>query len=196
MLVDPFGDRMVPGDSPRKSQGRVNFLVEVADPSEAPEFGYTINGLLVSDFYTPQYFDPVRNQGVRYSFTGAIEEPRQVLRGGYLSWQDPVSNHFFQLNKFKSDEPEFTDLGKLTAGMSARAFVDRQMAALTAAALQPGRKVATMAGVRVDDEATEAQAKAWEEQMADLDVDDGFDGDDDRSGNATLRTAPRMRRGK
>jgi len=72
MLVDPFGSRFVPGDSPMPNQGRVNFLVEACDPSEAAQFGYTVNNMLVSDFYTPNYFDPVQSSGVRYSFTGAI----------------------------------------------------------------------------------------------------------------------------
>lgn len=72
MLVDPFGSRFVPGDSPMPEQGRVNFLAEACDPSEAAQFRYTINNLLVSDFYTPRYFDPVQSSGVTYSFTGAI----------------------------------------------------------------------------------------------------------------------------
>ena len=76
MLADPFGNRLVPGQSPKPDQGRVEFLVEVCDPSEADEFGYTVNDILVSDFYTPHFFDPVKADGVRYSFTGAITEPR------------------------------------------------------------------------------------------------------------------------
>ena len=50
MLVDPFGDKLVAGDLPKSDQGRVLFLVEVSDPSEAKEFAYTINGVLVSDY--------------------------------------------------------------------------------------------------------------------------------------------------
>jgi len=53
MLVDPFGSRFVPGDSPMPDQGRVNFLLEACDPSEGAQFGYTVNNLLVSDFYRP-----------------------------------------------------------------------------------------------------------------------------------------------
>jgi hypothetical protein len=32
MLADPFGNRLVPGQSPKSRQGRVEFLVEVCDP--------------------------------------------------------------------------------------------------------------------------------------------------------------------
>ena len=86
MLADPFGSRMRAGPSPRPDQGRVNFLMDVCDPCESPTFAYGVNGVAVSDFYTPQYFDPVVVPGGRYSFTGAIEQPLQVLRDGYLTW--------------------------------------------------------------------------------------------------------------
>jgi len=126
MLADPFGNRLVAGDSPKTDQGRVEFLVEVCDPSEATEFGYTVNGITMSDFYTPAYFDPVQAPGVRYSFTGAIREPRQVLAGGYLSWHEPISDHWWQL-VFFGDAPQFRDLGPLTQKPheSLRAMIDR-----------------------------------------------------------------------
>jgi hypothetical protein len=111
MLCDPTGNLVKAGPSPMPGQGRVNFLVEVCDPSEA--FGYPINGVTVSDFYTPNYFDSVTATGVRYSWTGAITTPRQVLQGGYISWQDPISGHWFQEVYF-GPEPEFRDLGRLT----------------------------------------------------------------------------------
>src|SRR5712692_9387867 len=104
MLVDPSGDRQVTGDSPKRRQGRVSFLVEVCDPCEAADFAYTVNGVLMSDFYTPHYFDPVAVSGVRYSYTGVITAPRQVLRGGYLSWADPVSGHWWQETWFNRSE--------------------------------------------------------------------------------------------
>jgi hypothetical protein len=112
MLADPFGNRLIAGGSPVKDQGRVEFLVEVCDPSEAEDFAYTVNDVLVSDFYTPRYFDPVRNEGVPYSFTNAITQPRQVLKGGYLSWHDPVSDHWFQQTFFGA-KAATKDLGKL-----------------------------------------------------------------------------------
>jgi hypothetical protein len=114
MLVDPFGNRLIPGPSPMKGQGRVEFLVEVCDPSEDTPFAYHVNGIAVSDFYTPHFFDPVAAPAVRYSFTGAIKAPRQVLKNGYLSWHDPVSDHWFQLVFFGA-KPQFRDLGKQTA---------------------------------------------------------------------------------
>jgi hypothetical protein len=125
MLVDPSGNRTVATNSPKPDQGRVLILVEVSDPSEAARFGYTVNGVLVSDFYTPQFFDPVKASGVRYSFTGALTEPRQVLDGGYISWWDPDSTHVFQLF-VDNGAQSFVDRGLLPEGFDTlRSFTDK-----------------------------------------------------------------------
>jgi hypothetical protein len=126
MSADPFGNRLIQSQSVKPDQGRVEYLVEVCDPSEAAEFAYHANGVLVSDFYTPHFFDPVKGDCLRYSFTGAIGEPRQVLRGGYLSFHDPPSDHWWQELWLSGDEPEFRDLGVLEASNgSLRAQIDR-----------------------------------------------------------------------
>ena len=113
MLADPFGNRVVAGPSPKSDQGRVEFLVEVCDPSEDQEFAYTVNDVLVSDFYTPHYFDPVSQDGVRYSFNGKVTNPREVPRGGYLSWHELESDHWWQETFFTGTKPKFNDLGVL-----------------------------------------------------------------------------------
>ncbi|CUU58068.1 hypothetical protein Ga0074812_11698 [Parafrankia irregularis] len=124
MLADPFGNRLVAGQSPVASQGRVQFLVEIADPSEDIRWSYTVNDIVVSDFYTSRYFDPVAASGVQYSFTGAITEPRQVREGGYLSWHNPDDDHWYQ-HTFFGPKLELRDLGKFTRdGRSIREAID------------------------------------------------------------------------
>ena len=141
MLADPFGRRMQGGmvlDQAIKlgqPKRRVRYLVEVCDPSESAEFAYQVNDILVSDFYTPHFFDPVKASGVRYSFTGAIDGPRKVLDGGYISWEDTVTQHWFQVRMFPDDissaVPHLVDLSaqtafpKLKETQSLRAAVDR-----------------------------------------------------------------------
>ncbi len=115
MLVDPFGRRMVAGQSPVKGQGRVRFLLEVCDPSEAEKYSYHVNGITVSDFYTPHFFDPKKSEGVRYSFTESITEPKQVLPGGYLSWYNSEKREWWQRTYFGA-KPSDTRL----AGFKAR----------------------------------------------------------------------------
>ena len=172
MIVDPFGDRLVAGDSPKPDQGRVRFLVEVSDPSEDASFGYSVNGVLVSDFYTPNFFDPVVATSVRYSFTGAIKRPRQVLKGGYLSWVVSETNHWWQETWFDGGaSSKFRDIGVLsaTAG-SFRSQLDRITGAETAKALASGRasaKVAGLTAARTQD-TSNAIAAAWRQQIQGL----------------------------
>jgi hypothetical protein len=109
MLVDPSGNRQISGPSPAPGQGEVNFLLEVCDPSADAQFGYTIDGVLLSDFYTPTFFEHA-GSGARYSFTGAIKAPLDVLKNGYLSWYDPALKSWYQQRYFGS-APKFIDLG-------------------------------------------------------------------------------------
>jgi hypothetical protein len=110
IIVDPFGQRFISAQSPMNGQGRVDVLVEVCDPCQAAAFAYPVNGIPVSDFITPHYFEPVSSTAVRYSYTGSIKRPLEVLAGGYLSWHDPVSGHLFQ-ESFFAEVPDFADLG-------------------------------------------------------------------------------------
>jgi hypothetical protein len=171
MLADPFGKRVIPGRSPKRGQGRVEFLVEVCDPCEADEFAYTVNDILVSDFYTPRFFDPHRSDGCRYSFTGAIKEPRQILRGGYISWHDPVSDHWWQQTWF-GQRKQYRDLGVFDAKAgSLRAWVDAQT---DHPGIDQGLKKSDpmlRAAVAVGEESAESassKAKLWRKQIADL----------------------------
>jgi hypothetical protein len=124
MLADPFGSKLVAGSSPDPTQGRVEFLVEVCDPCQDDRFGYTVNGVLVSEFYTPNYFDPVAGAGVRYSFTGAITRPREVLSGGYLTWREPTTGNWFQ-ERVTDGSSGITNLGLIEPGTDGlRAAID------------------------------------------------------------------------
>jgi hypothetical protein len=169
MLADPFGRRLIPGTSPKRGQGRVEFLVEVCDPCEAADLAYTVNGVLVSDFYTPHFFDPTDSPGTRYSYTGALTKARQVLRGGYLSWHDPASDHWWQ-ETFFTQRRQYRDLGVFDAKSgSVRAWIDAQTdhpgidqgLRKTDASL----KSAVAAG-KASEEASSPKAAAWREQVA------------------------------
>ncbi|HWT04452.1 MAG TPA: hypothetical protein VN224_01730 [Xanthomonadales bacterium] len=100
ILVDPSGNRLVAGPSldPKHPHHRVRYLLELCDPCEDSAYSYTIDGVVVSDFITPHYHDPQGTSGARYSFTGALRGPRDVLPGGYLTWEDPVLGAWYQLN--------------------------------------------------------------------------------------------------
>ncbi|MES1175184.1 MAG: hypothetical protein ABUL62_12750 [Myxococcales bacterium] len=130
MLVDPSGNRLYASNAVGVLDGRIRdivgkfeYLVQVCDPSEDAPFSYLIDDVAVSDFCTPNYFDTVAAPGVRYSFTGAIKRPRDVLRNGFLSWLNPETGTVQQLRNFGA--PQIADLGK-PRGSSLRAFVDNK----------------------------------------------------------------------
>jgi hypothetical protein len=113
MAIDPWGKRVTPGRSPIHEQGQVQFLVEACDPCQSPEFAYTIDGVLVSDFVTPRFYDPAQTVGARYSFTGHVKGPRKILPGGYVSWRDPQTGVIWQSKWLRdSPEPELVSLGE------------------------------------------------------------------------------------
>jgi hypothetical protein len=132
MLADPCGSSLKAGDSVKPGQGRVQYLVEVCDPLQLST--YSVNEVRVCDFYTPHYFDPVAADGVSYSFTRAISKPRQVLKGGYLTFFDPVTQHWFQQRWFDGNAPEIVDVSQennigtaslRSLGKSPREMIDR-----------------------------------------------------------------------
>ncbi len=116
MLADPYGNRLIPGGSLRPGQGIADFLVEVADPVQSVANAYSVNGILVSDFVTPEYFQhPAPVAGASYSFTGAVQRPRDVADGGSVTWREPHSGHWWQATR-ASGQLEFTDLGIIQGG--------------------------------------------------------------------------------
>jgi hypothetical protein len=134
MLADPFGNRTIAGapppgsPDPVSSLKRVNYLVEVCDPCEAAQFGYTLNGILLSDFITHHYYDPKKKSSSDYSFEGNIQAPHQVLEGGYVSFGNPVDNHWYQIIVANGVE-QLRDLGVISAagGKSLREMVDHKV---------------------------------------------------------------------
>lgn len=115
MLADPSGNRIVTNQSLREGQGVVEYIMEVCDPCESMDFAYTVNGVMVSDFYTPDFFNQKKKAGVQYDFAGSIQAPLQVLEGGYISWFDPVSQSVWQ--QFVYDgKPYYKQDGELVSG--------------------------------------------------------------------------------
>jgi hypothetical protein len=131
MVIDPWGNRTVPGGSPMREagigdQGLVEILVEICDPSGGAQWAYTVNGYLVSDFVTPDYYDPVQSPGVRYSFKGVVPGPRQILEGGYLSWRDPTTSEWWQGIRNNGSDLSFRNIGRLDEdGRPIRERIDR-----------------------------------------------------------------------
>jgi hypothetical protein len=131
MLVDPAGNALQTGAAVDlwhgdvvEAEGRVEYLVEACAPCASCECSYEIDGVMVSDFITPRYFDTVLMDGVRYSFTGAVRTPRRILPGGRLTWLDPRTEELRQIIHADLDRPpELRNLGA-SEGPSLRRLVD------------------------------------------------------------------------
>jgi hypothetical protein len=61
-------------------------FVHNCDPCEDSQFGYQINGILVSDFVTPHWFHT--GAPGPYDFQNRITKPLQLLPGGYCQYLD------------------------------------------------------------------------------------------------------------
>jgi hypothetical protein len=80
MLADPWINWMAQGED-----GHI-YALEVADAVEADELGYSIDGVLVSDFVTPGWFEQTEND--RVDFKQRIHTRLELAPGGYISVLD------------------------------------------------------------------------------------------------------------
>jgi hypothetical protein len=135
MLVDPYANRLqnstsieVDGEKIEDGTGEFAYLVEACDPCEADKYTYAIQGIAVSDFLTPHFYDPIVTPGTRYSFTGAIKAPRQILPGGYITWVNQEADEVQQLLWVDpSKPPVIQSLGAVPPNLSLREWVDNEM---------------------------------------------------------------------
>jgi hypothetical protein len=171
MLVDPFGSRMqtgqaiqisAAGDDVVEGAGTFNYLVEACDPCEANNFAYDIGGIAVSDFITPNFYDPSTTPGTQYSFKGNIKRPRQVLPGGYISYVQ--ANGAWQQIQWLNGAPQYRDLNMAAGVRSFREEIHRTMGDLNAAKRHHRRKEG---GLPADVERRIAEHRARREAKAD-----------------------------
>jgi len=134
MLIDPSGNKMqssvaieIVGNKVQDGTGQFNYLVEACDPCEANGYGYTIQGVLVSDFITQRYYDPIVTPGTRYSFTGALTAPRQMLPGGYISFVNEEADEWQQILWVDPNSPPTLKVLGSASGKSLRGWIDGVM---------------------------------------------------------------------
>jgi hypothetical protein len=61
------------------------YSFEVCDPVEAPT--YDINGISVSNFVTPSWFDPLAAAYAQFDKLGHLTKPFSILKGGYVVYE-------------------------------------------------------------------------------------------------------------
>lgn len=89
MLADPWINWCAVGTDSKI------YALEVCDAVEDDKLGYEIDGVLVSDFITPAWFEPTCAD--RIDFKQHLSEQLELARGGYISILDPT-NGWTQIN--------------------------------------------------------------------------------------------------
>ena len=62
-----------------------SYSFEVCDPVEAPS--YNVNGVSVSNFVTPSWFDPLAPATAQFDKLGQLHAPFSILKGGYVVYE-------------------------------------------------------------------------------------------------------------
>jgi hypothetical protein len=96
MLVDPLGKKLMSDKDidPNSDGHQVQYLVEVGDPVEV--FAYQINGVSLSDFITPEFYDVNAPAGTSFDFLNQLHAALEVPAGCYISWLDPQDGRWHQ----------------------------------------------------------------------------------------------------
>jgi hypothetical protein len=133
LLTDPKGTLMAPGRSPDENDlgAAVDLLVEICDPVQDGYYGYEVDGILLSDFCTPAYYN-MRIPGTlevpgRLTFMNRLNELNQVGLDGYLTWCDKHENWYQK--RTRAGEQVFVSLGKIDPSdgvYSYREWVDQR----------------------------------------------------------------------
>jgi len=110
--------------------------------------------------------------GVRYTFGGHLTGPRRIARGGYLSWHEAVSDHWWQQIWFDGDEPRFRDLGRLTERVgSLRSAIDARTQTALRMAREGARSASLTAARQVTAQiktSTGSRAEGLRQQIEDI----------------------------
>jgi hypothetical protein len=93
-VLEMLGDPDINLGAYREEKGKIVFYAyEVCDPCEDDPDGYLIDGILVSDFVFPAWFEGFRKEGsTQFDFRKLISKPFQLLPNGYIGMFDPASH--------------------------------------------------------------------------------------------------------
>jgi hypothetical protein len=124
MVGDPSGNLTQAAPPPGETVGVVDYLQEVCDPCQHFNYGYELDGIAVSDFYGPNYFDTRAKAGEQYCITGKLKAPRTLLPGGYLCYRDATGNWYKRVRDGGRETTFQVGQPRDMAGVSYREWID------------------------------------------------------------------------
>jgi hypothetical protein len=102
MLANPSSNLFVQHEA---NKGLL-YPYEVCDACEPDNFGYKINGVLVSDFVHPPWFEYFHKKGsVQFDHCKHMSKPFQILRGGSISMFDMTTHRIHAQRKPRNVRP-------------------------------------------------------------------------------------------
>jgi hypothetical protein len=111
--VDLHGNRLSAAVLDEELNEWIRYLIELCDPPEAEQYAYQINGIDVSAFLRPEYFDQDFTEGQQYAFPdNLILKPRTLLPGGYNSFVNEQG--LWRQRTWFGLKPEISVLGSLS----------------------------------------------------------------------------------
>ncbi len=121
MLLDPYISNTVFVQS--SDTTGVLYAYEVADAVEDDSLGYDINGILVSDFVTPAWFESFRKpNSVKFSFMGHVNAPFTLAVGGYIGVFAVSPNTTGWTQRFAQGKPGQRSMRKAPESRTMRRF--------------------------------------------------------------------------
>lgn len=99
MLADPTINLLAIDEHQRRA-----WSFEVCDAVEADSLGYQINGVEVSDFVLPSYFEPdvSLSSSHKRSWCGNVTKAFELASGGYMSFFDFETGSWQQIDSMRS----------------------------------------------------------------------------------------------
>lgn len=92
MLANPRTNLTVFAQAANGRTGKL-YSYEICNPCEDQKFGYDINGIRVSDFVFPAWFEPFRGpKSTQFDYCMHITRPFELLQGGYANVIDVTAS--------------------------------------------------------------------------------------------------------
>ncbi len=125
MLADPYIDLTVFVQNDNATSG-VIYAYEVCDACEADALAYNIDGIKVTDFVYPAWFESLATGGgVQFDYQKQIAKPFQILPGGYIGAFDVTSGSGWK--QLTPSTQGMKSIGRRGVGMRIDSRVARRM---------------------------------------------------------------------
>ncbi len=107
-------------DQPNDTTG-ILYAYEVCDACEADQFGYQIDGVTVSDFVYPAWFEAsLAGRNAQFNYSKKIRKPFDLLPGGYIGMFNVMSGGGWKQKTAEEASSKYTMLARVKPRVGSR----------------------------------------------------------------------------